>query len=59
MPMIKSAKLHRFELYNLKDDQAQTKDLADREPELLTQLVDEMRLIHQDVIEDGPIWELD
>lgn len=56
MPMIKSAQLHKFELYNLRHDLPQRRDLADSEPERLAQLRQEMLAIHADVIQDGPIW---
>jgi hypothetical protein len=35
MEVIKKAKLTAFELYNLRDDLSQTKDLAQKEPQRL------------------------
>lgn len=59
MPMIKSAPLHRFELYNLKDDLRQQHDLAKTHPERLAKMRRRMIEVHQEVVADGPIWTFD
>ena len=58
MPMIKSAPLHRFELYNLKDDPMQEKDLSTSQPERLSELSKRMKAIHREVVDEGPVWDL-
>ena len=58
MPMIKSAKLHRFELYNLKTDPRQERDLATAEPAKLAAFAKQMNALHQEVVAEGPTWEL-
>lgn len=58
MPMIKSAKLHRFELYNLKRDRKQQQDLAEQEPVVFERLKRLMIQKHAEVIASGPYWEL-
>ncbi len=59
MPMIKSAPLHRFELYHLGDDPLQENDLAAAQPERLERLAERMKAIHREVVAEGPTWELD
>lgn len=58
MPMIKSAQLDRFELYNLKTDQQQNNDLSAAEPVRLSRMRSEMIKLHQEIVADGPVWEL-
>lgn len=53
---LKSAKMERFELYNVREDIEQTEDLSDREPERLETLKKRLLAIHQDVIAEGPPW---
>jgi arylsulfatase A len=59
IPMIKSAPLHRFELYNLKDDPLQESDLFESHPERAAELAKQMKAIHREVVAEGPIWELE
>ncbi len=57
VPMIKSAPLHRFELYNLKEDLSQEHDLSTKYPERLAELSKRMIAIHQEVVTEGPFWK--
>ena len=57
MPWIKKAKFVSYELYNLKKDLAQTKDLSKSHPEKLAELQKAMAAIHSDVLADGPDWK--
>lgn len=56
MPWIKKAKLTSFELYNLRDDLAQEKDLSASHPEKLEELRKLMIERHAEVMADGPDW---
>jgi arylsulfatase A len=56
--IIKSAKLTKFELYNLRNDVAESTDLAEKEPDRLTRLANRLREIYQSVRDEGPVWEL-
>ena len=58
MPRIKVTQLVEFELYNIKNDLAQTKDLAHSEPKTLEKMRDLMIRLHREAIAEGPIWEL-
>jgi arylsulfatase A len=58
MPMIKSAPLHRFELYNLREDLAQTKDLSTEETKRFDRMTARMQALHRKVVAEGPSWEL-
>ncbi len=57
MPKIKSAKLVSFELYNVKNDLAQSEDLASSEPERLAELRKTMIALHRNALDEGPVWE--
>lgn len=58
MPMIKSAQLHRFELYNLKVNQSQNQDLSQSHPEKLKELSRKMIRLHNEILSDSPFWDL-
>ena len=58
MPLIKSSTLEDFELYNLKNDRMQQTDLSSAEPTVFNRLKKKMIEFHQDVVEDGPFWEI-
>jgi arylsulfatase A len=58
MPRIKSSQLGSFELYNVKEDRAQTKDLAASKPERFRELRKAMITLHRHAIDEGPIWDL-
>jgi len=53
---IKTAELTDFELYNIKEDDAQENVVNNDHPELLTSLKEELILIHREVREDSPEW---
>ena len=53
---IKTAKLGKMELYNLKADRAETRDLASAEPKRLKQMAARMRKIYAGVQKDSPQW---
>ena len=58
MRLIKTAKLINFELYNLRDDLGQEKDLAKKEPERLAKLKALLVKKYREVQEEGPTWQL-
>ncbi len=58
MPFIKSAKLVRFELYNLKKDRAETQDVKEKNPEQFEAMKKQMISLHQEVVSEGPTWDL-
>jgi arylsulfatase A len=53
---LKTAELDRFELYNLKDDVAETTDLAEKEPERLAQMAEQLRKLYREVRHESPTW---
>jgi len=57
MPWIKQAKIVSYELYNLREDLAQTKDLSKSHPKKLAEMKKAMASIHADVLTDGPNWK--
>jgi arylsulfatase A len=56
MAAIKTAKLVGFELYNLRTDPAEQKDLAAEEPERLRKLSEELKRRYAEVQTEGPVW---
>jgi len=54
---IKSAKLTRFELYNLKNDPSETTDIAATEPEIFAALQEKIIAFHAEMIRESPEWE--
>ena len=53
---IKTARLQRFELYNLRDDVGETTDLASREPKRLEAMVAKLQKMYAQVQEETPRW---
>ena len=53
---IKTAKLGKMELYNLKADRSETRDLAGAEPKRFRQMAESMRKIYSGVQKDSPQW---
>lgn len=51
-----TAKLDRFELYNLRKDVEETADLSEDEPGKLKELTAKMRTMYADVVVDSPTW---
>jgi arylsulfatase A len=58
MEIIKTFGLVKFELYNLRNDPGQQKDLADDEPELLKKLSAMLVSKYNEVQADGPVWDI-
>ncbi len=58
MKLIKEAKLTTFELYNLRDDVGQTKDLAKQEPQRLRTMSERLRAMYREVVNEGPTWKV-
>jgi arylsulfatase A len=58
MELIKGARLTTFELYNLRDDLGQNRDLARQQPERLRALSDRLRALYGEVIAEGPTWNV-
>ncbi len=56
MEAIKTCQLTEFELYNLRDDRAETKDLAKSEPERLEAMASTLRSLHREIQTEGPEW---
>ena len=56
MPWIKKAKLVSFELYNLRTDLKQEKELSQSNPEKLDEMRKVMLELHADVLAEGHDW---
>ncbi len=54
--LLADAALERFELYHIKQDVSETKDLAQQEPERVKAMSARLRQIHEQVKAEGPIW---
>lgn len=57
MPMIKSAQLNRFELYNLKTDQEQKFDRSATEPERMSAMRKQIIDLHREIVAEGHVWK--
>jgi arylsulfatase A len=53
---IKTAELAAFELYNLRDDTGETRDLAKTQPRRLQQMSATLRRLYRDVRDESPTW---
>ncbi len=53
---IKTCELTTFELYNLREDRGETKDLAAAEPERLQAMASTLRSLHREIQREGPEW---
>ena len=53
---LKTAKLDRFELYNLVDDHRELTDLTESQPEKLAELKMKMESLFQEMQHDAPLW---
>jgi len=56
MEAIKTAELTDFELYNLRKDIGETTDLAEKEPERLKQMADQLTKLYHEVRDESPVW---
>ncbi len=58
MEIIKSAKLSSFELYNLRADLGETRDLASQEPQRLRAMSQRLTELYTQVIAEGRSWKV-
>nr|WP_233214926.1 sulfatase-like hydrolase/transferase [Rhodopirellula bahusiensis] len=58
IPTIKTGTYHNFELYNLKDDPGQTKNLAEEQPERVEAMRQQMLQINASIMKDAMDWHL-
>lgn len=58
MPHVRSAKPIRFELYNVRNDPGQTKDLSAENPERLEQMKRRLIALHRGNVEEGVEWNI-
>jgi arylsulfatase A len=56
LPFIKNLDFQSFELYNLRQDPAESTNLAPREPKRLQQMSDQLTRIHTEVRTQAPTW---
>jgi arylsulfatase A len=54
---IKHAELTDFELYNIRDDPAETRDLARQEPRRVEAMAVTLRAMYANVLAEGAAWE--
>lgn len=54
--ILASEDLTRFELYNLEEDPAESRELSEREPERLAAMKKELAELHRAVEAEGPDW---
>ncbi len=58
MPRIKASKLTNAQLFNLARDLAQTRDVAEAYPEVLTELTARAAALHREVVAGGHAWDV-
>jgi arylsulfatase A len=56
MEALKSAELSGFELYNLRSDPGEKTNLADREPQRLAELKEQLTKLYREVRDESPTW---
>jgi arylsulfatase A len=56
MPFIKEARLVEFELYNLAEDPAESKDLAAKNPPVLRSLRERLVALYREIQAESPVW---
>ena len=56
IPTVKQGRYHRFELYDLEADPAQTKNLANEHPEIVNRMAKELTRINDSIMSDGHDW---
>lgn len=56
--IIKRSRLTDFELYHLRDDPGETRDLAAREPSRVEAMAGALRARYDEVQKEGPSWDL-
>jgi hypothetical protein len=57
MDFILESTWEKFELYNLRTDRAQKKDLSNERRALVKRLSKEMAAIHTNMVQQGPYWK--
>ena len=58
LPIIKSAELSNFQLYNLKKDLEQTTDVLEENREQFEKMKVQMIKIHKEIVTEGEHWDL-
>lgn len=58
IPAIKSGSYTNYQLFNLKEDRAQTRNIAGKHPELVARLKKSLLDINTSIMRDGPDWHL-
>ncbi len=58
LPIIKSATLTDFQLFNLKTDLDQTNNVIDDNPEQFEKMKKQMMKVHRDIVTEGEHWDL-
>lgn len=58
MEFIKQGELDRFEMFDLKNDPGETRDLASEHPERFEQLREQMIALHAEIRAEGPSYQL-
>lgn len=58
MPYMRTAKPNQFELYNLRQDPGQTRDLSSEHPDRLEQLKQRLLKLHREIMEEGVAWDI-
>ena len=56
---IKNGKIVRYELYNLRTDPGETRDLSETEPEALKRMIDRFTPLHAQILAEGPRVDLE
>jgi arylsulfatase A len=54
---LKASQLAHFELYNLRDDLGETRELSAEQPQRFQQMVETAKRMYAEVIAEGPAWE--
>ena len=53
---LKDSQLVHFELYNLREDIGETRDVAQQYPQRLAQMRTAVEKLYREVIDEGPVW---
>jgi len=57
MQWIKTARLERFEMYNVRKDPGQTMELSKLQPARFKKLVSQIKLLWEELKDAGPLWQ--
>lgn len=57
IPYLKQAQIVRYELYNLREDIAETRDISELHPDITQTLQARMYALHREVISEGAVWD--